>query len=55
MQSLDGSIIEESIVIGFPITNNQAEYEALIEALKLAINMGAKKLDILSDSLLVVQ
>lgn len=37
------------------ITNNQTEYEALIASLKLEINMGTKKLEIFSDSQLVVQ
>ena len=36
-------------------TNNQAEYRAVIAALKEAIRLGAKKVDISVDSQLVVQ
>ena len=36
-------------------TNNQSEYLALIEGLKLAVKQGAKKLDIFMDSQLVVK
>jgi ribonuclease HI len=36
-------------------TNNQAEYKALIAALKKAIQMGAKELDCYLDSELVVK
>ena len=36
-------------------TNNQAEYRALITALKEAIRLGAKKVDISLDSQLVVR
>jgi ribonuclease HI len=36
-------------------TNNEAEYHAVIEALKLAKNLGADEVVILSDSELIVQ
>ncbi len=36
-------------------TNNVAEYTALIEGLKKALDMGVKELEIYSDSLLVVK
>jgi ribonuclease HI len=36
-------------------TNNQAEYQAIIAALKEAIRLGAKKIDISVDSQLVVR
>ena len=36
-------------------TNNQAEYRAIIAALKEAIRLGAKKIDISLDSQLVVR
>ena len=55
MRVPDGSIVEQSIEIECAITNNQAEYEALIAALKLAANIGARKLEILGDSQLVIQ
>ena len=36
-------------------TNNQAEYRALIAALEKAVSLGAKQVDIKSDSELVVR
>ncbi len=36
-------------------TNNQAEYQALIEALKKAKDLGAKEVDVFMDSELVVK
>jgi ribonuclease HI len=36
-------------------TNNQAEYQAVIEALREAIRLGARKVDITLDSELVVR
>jgi ribonuclease HI len=36
-------------------TNNVAEYQALLRGLELALNLGVKNLQILADSLLVVQ
>jgi len=36
-------------------TNNQAEYRAIITAMEKAISLGAKQVDILSDSQLVVR
>jgi len=35
-------------------TNNQAEYQAVLKALQAAHNLGAKKVDVYMDSLLVV-
>ena len=40
---------------GFLASNNEAEYEALIAGLKLAKGVGAERIEIFSDSLLVVQ
>ena len=36
-------------------TNNVAEYQALLHGLELALNLGVKDLQVLADSLLVVQ
>ncbi|RRC62447.1 reverse transcriptase-like protein, partial [Escherichia coli] len=38
----------------FKATNNEAEYEALIAGLDIALRLGAKQLNVRSDSLLVV-
>ena len=50
----EGDLIQQAIRYGFRATKNEAEYEALIAGLNLAKDMGIKKLDILSDSQLVV-
>jgi len=39
----------------FEVSNNKAEYEALLHGLRLAISLGIKRLLIYGDSLLVVQ
>ena len=39
----------------FKVSNNEAEYEALLHGLRLAISLGIKRLLNYSDSLLVVQ
>ncbi|KAK8955112.1 hypothetical protein KSP39_PZI001887 [Platanthera zijinensis] len=36
LESPQGTRIEQTIVVHFPITNNQAEYEAVIAGLHLA-------------------
>lgn len=45
---------EKSVFLGDKITNNQAEYYALIEGLILAISKSIKKLKVYGDSLLVI-
>jgi ribonuclease HI len=39
----------------FEISNNEAEYEALLHGLRLSVSLGIKQLLIYGDSLLVVQ
>ncbi|XP_025625411.1 uncharacterized protein [Arachis hypogaea] len=43
-------VYEQPIKFEFPISNNQAEYEALIGGLTLAAEVGATRLEICSDS-----
>ena len=40
--------------IYFPSSNNVAEYEALINGLRIAIELGIRRLDIQGDSQLVI-
>ena len=42
--------MEYAIRIGFKVTNNEAEYEALLARLRVAIELGVKALDTFSDS-----
>ncbi|XP_025664847.1 uncharacterized protein [Arachis hypogaea] len=50
LESQNGVIIEQSVPYEFPVSNNQAEYEALLAGLTLAKEIGAKVLEICSDS-----
>lgn len=55
IESPDKMVIEHSLKIGFRASNNQAEYEALIAGLRLAIELGVQNLYIKGDSQLVVK
>ncbi|KAL1363422.1 hypothetical protein AAHE18_03G148300 [Arachis hypogaea] len=50
IESNQGTQIELSLKFGFPASNNQAEYDALLAGLKMAREVGAQKLIIFSDS-----
>ncbi|KAG7552223.1 Ribonuclease H-like superfamily [Arabidopsis thaliana x Arabidopsis arenosa] len=47
-------IIEQSFLLMFPASNNEAEYEALLAGLRLALAIGAEKIIAYCDSQLVV-
>nr|KYP72708.1 Gypsy retrotransposon integrase-like protein 1 [Cajanus cajan] len=47
--------LEQSLKFGFKVTNNQAEYEALLAGLRLAHDLGARKVSCNSDSKLMVE
>ncbi|XP_072061941.1 uncharacterized protein [Arachis hypogaea] len=49
----EGTQIEVSLKFEFPVSNNQAEYEALIAGLKLAEEVGATKVVVFIDSQVV--
>ncbi|MGJ8488650.1 ribonuclease HI family protein, partial [Glaesserella parasuis] len=53
LETPDGNQIVQAIRCGFKATNNEAEYEALIAGLKLALELGVKTLEVKSDSQLV--
>lgn len=54
LTSPKGDLIQQAIRRGFRSTNNEAKYEALIAELTLAKGIGVKKLQVRSDSQLVV-
>ena len=54
IRSPEGDIIKRAICLQYATTNNEAEYEALLTGLKIAKTLGATKLDVHSDSQLVV-
>ena len=43
-----------ALKFGFKASNNEGEYEALIAGIRLAKDIGAEKLEVFSDSMLVV-
>ena len=46
--------IEKSLRLDFPATNNEAEYEALLEGMTMVQRMGGKSIKLFSDSRLVI-
>jgi ribonuclease HI len=46
--------MEYMVRLHFPASNNAAEYEALINSLRIAVELGIKRLEIRGDSELVV-
>ncbi|XP_030924708.1 uncharacterized protein LOC115951690 [Quercus lobata] len=52
--SPEGITIEKSLRLGFSATNNEAEYEALLEGMGMIRRMGGKSVDMFSDSRLIV-
>jgi ribonuclease HI len=53
--SLRGEQLKYVLQILWEVSNNEAEYEALLHGLRLAISLGIKRLLVYGDSLLVVQ
>ena len=47
-------IVEKSLRVGFSATNNEAEYEALLEGMSMVQRMGGKSAIMFLDSKLVV-
>nr|KYP38476.1 Gypsy retrotransposon integrase-like protein 1 [Cajanus cajan] len=50
-----GIILEQSLRFGFKTSNNQAEYEALLAGMRLAVEMGATKVVCWTDSKVVAE
>ena len=50
----EGATIEKSLRLGFSATNNEAEYEALMQGIAMVQKMGGKAVEMFSDSRLVV-
>ncbi|RVW39248.1 hypothetical protein CK203_085120 [Vitis vinifera] len=55
LQSPTGEHLEQAIRLGFPASNNEAEYEAILSGLDLALALSVSKLRVYSDSQLVVR
>ena len=54
LTTLKGSIIEQSFTLGFPTSNNEAEYEAVQGELRIATMLGPIGLEVQCDSSLIV-
>ena len=48
------TIIEKSLKLGFPATNNEIEYEALLQGITMMQKMGGKVVEMFSNSRLIV-
>ncbi|KAL2227669.1 UNVERIFIED_CONTAM: Retrovirus-related Pol polyprotein from transposon [Sesamum indicum] len=53
IQGPKGIEIEVAARLSFPVTNNEAEYEALVLGLELAYEAGARDLEVFTDSQLI--
>nr|XP_025670157.1 uncharacterized protein LOC112769923 [Arachis hypogaea] len=53
LENQDGITIEQSVRYEFPVSNNQEKYEALLAGLSLAREVGAKVLEVNTDSQVV--
>ncbi|KAM2239389.1 hypothetical protein ACFXTI_008947 [Malus domestica] len=51
--TLNGSMLEQAITLGFKVSNNEAKYEALLAGLRMAKDLAVKKFIIHSDSQLI--
>nr|CAN71017.1 hypothetical protein VITISV_008564 [Vitis vinifera] len=55
LQSPTGEHLEQAIRLGFPASNNEAEYEAILSGLDLALALSVSRLRVYNDSQLVVK
>ena len=53
--SSKGEQLKYVLQILFNVSNNEAEYEALLHGLHLAVSIGINRLHVYGDSLLIVQ
>ena len=49
-----GKHMRYMVRLHFPASNNMAEYEALLSGLRIAIELGIKRLDVRGDSQLII-
>ena len=55
LQSPIGEQLEQAIRLGFPASNNEAEYEAILSGLDLTLALSVSRLRVYNDSQLVVR
>ena len=54
MTSLENDVLKYGVQLQFPVTNNEAEYEAVLASLRVATALGVKNVRLRSDSKLIV-
>ena len=54
LTSSEKVIVEKSLRLNFPATNNEAKYKSLLEGMAMVQKMGGKSIKLFSDSRLVV-
>ena len=54
LMSPEKVVIKKSLRLNFPATNNEAEYETLLEGMAMVQRMGGKSIKLFSDSRLIV-
>jgi ribonuclease HI len=52
--TLDGEELSSALRLEFRTTNNEAEYEAIIAGLGMALELGAESVEVQSDSQVIV-
>ena len=55
LQSPTGELVEQTIRLSFPTSNNETEYEVVFAKLDLTLMLVATKLEIKSDSQLIIK
>lgn len=50
LTSLEGYSFQTVVIFNFLVTNNEAEYKALISGLEMSMAMGVRRLQIHTDS-----
>ena len=53
LENEEGILVDVSLALSFPTSNNQAEYEAFLAGLRLAEDLGVEEVIICTDSQLV--
>jgi len=53
IENSQGIVVDVSLGLSFPITNNIVEYEAFLAGLRIAQDLGARRVKIFTDSQLV--
>ena len=54
MTSLENDVLKYGVQLQFPVTNNEAEYKAVLASLRVARALGVKNVRLRSDSKLIV-